>query len=402
MKFQYNIQYISTLCSEITFKYIHENSTDKSGQAIQKFHRLLIHGLANNELVGKIETLSSLPVAPTSHKKMFWKFSNEQIKGVLFRYIPIINIPIIKNFIVLIYAFIKVLRGATSKPQKKVLIYDVLSLSNTLGAFFAAKIRGFTSIAIVTDMPGIDVMKKTFLGKLKTRFISFFISQFDGYIFMTEPMNTIINTKKKPYIIMEGLVDNSMDKSNNELSNKEDVKILIYSGGIYERYGIKKLIEAFKCLNDKDIRLHIYGAGPMEKDMPQYMKLDNRIRYCGVVENSILVKAQQRAMLLINPRPSNEELTKYSFPSKNMEYMVSGTPTLTTPLPGMPKEYYPFVFLVEEENIEGLSKVLRKIVDMPKEELHLFGDKAKEFVLNNKNNIIQGNRVVNLINDCLN
>ena len=70
------------------------------------------------------------------------------------------------------------------------------------------------------------------------------------------------------------------------------------------------------------------------------------------------------ATLLINPRFSNEEYTKYSFPSKNMEYMASGTPILTTKLPGMPKEYYEYIYLFEEESIEGMkNKMSMKAIE---------------------------------------
>ena len=36
-----------------------------------------------------------------------------------------------------------------------------------------------------------------------------------------------------------------------------------------------------------------------------------------------IVKEEKKSTLLVNPRFTNEEYTKYSFPSKNMEYMAS-------------------------------------------------------------------------------
>ena len=104
-----------------------------------------------------------------------------------------------------------------------------------------------------------------------------------------------------------------------------------------------------------------------------------------------------KVTLLINPRPTNEEYTKYSFPSKNMEYMVSGTPILTTKLPGMPKEYYKHVYLIEEENVDGLKNILIDILNKPVEELYKFGNGAKEFVLNKKSNIMQAKKIINMI-----
>lgn len=63
------------------------------------------------------------------------------------------------------------------------------------------------------------------------------------------------------------------------------------------------------------------------------------VRYFGVVANEIVVQEQLEATLLVNLRPTNEEYTKYSFPLKNMEYMVFSTPVPTTCLRDMHEEY---------------------------------------------------------------
>lgn len=60
---------------------------------------------------------------------------------------------------------------------------------------------------------------------------------------------------------------------------------------------------------------------------------------------------------------------KYSFPSKTMEYMSTGTPVLTTVLPGMPKEYHPYVYLLEEETADAIAEKLGQIFAQPAEAL---------------------------------
>jgi glycosyltransferase involved in cell wall biosynthesis len=181
---------------------------------------------------------------------------------------------------------------------------------------------------------------------------------------------------------------------DNLPEHKAPERIMLYAGGIYEKYGIKKLIDAFMQLEGDDLRLHIYGSGEVAKDMPDYMKLDKRIVYYGIVPNKEVVEKELEATLLINPRSSVEEFTKYSFPSKNMESMVSGTPLLTTPLPGMPQEYYPFVYVFNDESVEGFCQTLKMLLSTPKEELHEFGRLAKEFVLTYKSNRVQAERVL--------
>ena len=113
--------------------------------------------------------------------------------------------------------------------------------------------------------------------------------------------------------------------------------------------------------------------------------------------NEHVVKEQLKATLLVNPRPSMEEFTKYSFPSKNMEYMASGTPVLTTPLQGMPQEYNDYVYLFEDETVEGMSKTLARILIQDKRELYDKGISAKKFVMKEKNNVVQAGKIKELI-----
>ena len=81
-----------------------------------------------------------------------------------------------------------------------------------------------------------------------------------------------------------------------------------------------------------------------------------------------------------------------------MEYMLSGTPLLTTVLPGMPKEYHEYVYLLEDESLEGFRNTIQEILSKSSTELNAFGKKSKDFVLNNKSNVIQAKRIINFLN----
>ena len=133
------------------------------------------------------------------------------------------------------------------------------------------------------------------------------------------------------------------------------------------------------------------------EELPEYNSKDSRVIYKGVKPNEEVVSAELEATLLVNPRPTHEEFTKYSFPSKNVEYMVSGTPLLTTKLPGMPEEYHKYVYLFEEETTDGYAVAIRKTLGKPMNELLAKGMEAREWVLENKNNISQTARIIELI-----
>ena len=88
---------------------------------------------------------------------------------------------------------------------------------------------------------------------------------------------------------------------------------------------------------------------------------------------------------------------KYSFPSKTMEYMASGTPVLTTVLPGMPREYHPYVYLLEDETADGITEKLKAVLENSNETLFRKGTKARRFVLEQKNNVIQARKILEML-----
>ena len=398
------ILYVSVLTSNRLINLLHQNSGKNPGFAVQKFHRMLAKGFVQNNV--EFQTLTGLPVGRESTKQIFWNIPNEIEDGVLYKYIPFVNYPGIRQICLFLYSFFYTLFWGLTDKKNKTIVCDVLNISICMGSLWASKIVGIKSVGIMTDMPGLMVGGNTKTNKNKLKGLipkinKSYLTSFSSYVFLTEQMNTAVNLKKRPYIVMEGLVDEKMSEvmgangGNGETANE---RILLYAGGLHERYGLKTLVEAFIKLPNDDVRLHLYGNGPFVDELTNnYCKKDERIVYHGVVNNETVVKAELKATLLINPRPTNEEFTQYSFPSKNMEYMVSGTPILTTKLPGMPEEYYPYIYMFDNETVEGYADTLKYVLSKPNEELQNKGKVAKEFVLQKKNNVFQAKRIMDLI-----
>ena len=150
--------------------------------------------------------------------------------------------------------------------------------------------------------------------------------------------------------------------------------------------------------NLPNAQLHIYGPGDYVKELQQIAAEDSRVFYGGMLLNTEIVDKEQEATLLVNPRPTHEEFVKYSFPSKTMEYMASGTPVLTTVLPGMPREYHPYVYLMWEETPEGAAKMLTQVLSQSDEDLFRKGMEARSFILDKKNNVIQAKKILDMLN----
>ncbi|MFP3359960.1 glycosyltransferase, partial [Planococcus sp. SIMBA_143] len=94
------------------------------------------------------------------------------------------------------------------------------------------------------------------------------------------------------------------------------IKTLLYSGGLAEKYGVVSLINAFERLPNSNYRLIICGSGEAEEEIINATKRDNRIIFKGLLPREEVLQMQKDSHVLVNPRPNNDEYTKFSFPSK--------------------------------------------------------------------------------------
>lgn len=373
------VYYVSTLISKKKLDYIFEKSSTKPLQSVQKYHRLLCEGLIFNNV--ELCAISSIPMSRKIMKKLFWCYKDEKENNLTFKYISFINIIFLRQICTLFNTIILVLKAIVTRERDTIFICDILNSTIAISTLIMCKIFKVKCLTVVTDLPR-DINNN----KISSKLNQFFQNKFDGYILLTKYMNKIVNSKSKPFIIIEGFADIKNCNIENNIKHKE--KICIYAGGLYEKYGIKTLISAFQKIDNKNYELHFYGNG----DMVDYIKKlkSEKIKYMGILKNEKMIEKEIKATLLINPRFSNNEYTKYSFPSKNIEYMSTGTPVLTTKLLGMPEEYYNFVYLFDIETVEGFKKTLNNVLSFSAKELHKKGKFSQEFVAKEKNHHKQG------------
>lgn len=382
--------YLSVAASSKTVERIsHRRKYNYSGYTEPKFHRLITEGIVKNGV--DVIALST----PYVSSSFYNSEKNDVENGVEYKYISTVEIPIIRHLCILLNVFFNLLyHKLRCHREEFIVVCDALNISLCLGALICRSF-GVKTIGLVTDMPGLTYgANDSFISRKLVAIEKTIIKRHDGYIFLTEAMSDIINLKGKPYIVMEGLVDESQPiKRRNQTKTSRNI---IYAGSLYKRYGVEMLIKAFYNVKGDNLRLTIYGQGPMAEDMPEYEKLDPRFKFMGLRPNEEIVDAELQATLLVNPRPTSNEFCKYSFPSKNMEYMASGTPVLTMALPGMTKDYYENLFVCYDETVEGLSRAISDVMNLTDDELDRMGERGKNFVLQYKNNRLQGKRIIEL------
>lgn len=282
-------------------------------------------------------------------------------------------------------------------PDSKVVIYAIHSPFLLALKYVGLPIK--KSCLIVPDLPEHMSGNRSWIyrtAKLVDRWIiDFCIKKIDSFTLLSPYMIEGLVIENKPWVQVEGLYQSYESKA---VFPKEENKTILYTGGISARYGVFDLVEAFTRIPNDDYILWLCGRCDDMDIMNDYLRKDCRIKYFGRVDKDKVVELQSRATLLVNPRHSGEEFTKYSFPSKTMEYLASGTPTVMCRLPAMPDEYLPHVFIFEDESIDGYTNKMISICSKPAEDLKLFGEEASKFILENKNEVIQAKKVVNILN----
>ena len=378
------IIYLSSAISPILFSAYLKDGCVTSGMQAQRFNSLVIEGLGYSTKV--------IAVGHPQYSDDAKIIGDKVIEESNVTYYILGNntcgLRKVSNF----WHLIKICRDILSRNTIDGVICDAISPLYSLAARLLSRWYGIPSIAIVTDIPVImDANHPTVITHLSQKLMA----QHDGYVLLTEAMNKLVNPKGKPYIIMEGICDDVEIEPSNRCNN--DKFICVYTGSLSRQVGIEPLLNAFEKLNNDNAELIIYGKGSCEDLIIERGEKDEQIKYGGLVTNEEAARIQREADLLINPRPSNIGYAAYSFPSKIMEYMASGTPVLTTRLSGIPQEYYKYVYAINNDTTDGIYNALQHVLNLPEQEREAKGRAAQEYVKTRKNKRVQGKRILDMM-----
>lgn len=283
-------------------------------------------------------------------------------------------------------------------PKTDVIIADTDSYWPLKAALYCRNKTGCKVVGLTTDFPQHVLYyakkKMSIINRILKAINAYSklpcIKNADAYILLAEGMREIIGYKK-PYMICEGFCET--DNTETNARTNYDKKIISYLGSLNEQSGIKNLIECVKTIDRTDFELHIYGDGTW-KEYVVNAQNDSRIKYHGVVDQNEVKEIERKSDFLINPRPSNEKFNRYSFPSKTLEYMASGTPLISTRLVCIGEDYNPYILWLRDDNIDVMREDLNKIIEMQRNDCIVFGQRAKEFVNREKSKEIQGKRIL--------
>lgn len=400
--------YFTTANNAENYEKIQKNSRIKASVATQVFETALLRGMSKQKDLDL--TLRSFPMIASfpGSKLLLWGPKKEAVADTFkTRWLPTINLYGLKQWSQKISAKRAVkqwLRENRNELEKAILLYSVYEPIAVPVQNYCRK-YGCKCFSIVPDLPR-DMYKTLSGNPVKAFFQKRYMKKailcqdgFDGYVYLTDAMSEVVSPSA-PYTVIEGIADLNA-KPDTVSVPKTEKRVIMYAGAINMQYGIRNLIEAFSALPFADTELWIFGAGIDAAEVAEISAKKDNIRFFGRRSREEILAYEKEAAILVNVRDPNDAFTKYSFPSKTIEYMLSGTPLLTTHLPGIPAEYFPYVYIIEDNSSETIRTKLEQLLSADAAELREKGMLAKSFVSENKNSEKQADRLCKFLQENL-
>ena len=324
--------------------------------AANQYQRGFLSGLGEET---RILSTISLGMYPRRSRQLFFRKEQKHCAYGPITYLPFINFYFVKDMMFRRGLYRALRKIITEQKQTTVYIYSLNVVFEKVMASLKNKYGDRVQFClIIPDLPGkYGIVRKGILGirdRLEIAPKMKLAKWADSYVFLTEAMKELF--PPKPYNVVEGF----LPQENFDRSASRIPKSVLYTGTLAETFGINTLLEAFSMLPDPDAQLWICGTGNTRKEVEQAAQKDPRIQYKGFLPKQQIAALQSQCDVLVNPRTDEGEYTKYSFPSKTMEYLLSGSKVVMYRLPGIGEEYYRYIRTVEAPGAEALAEALQE------------------------------------------
>jgi glycosyltransferase involved in cell wall biosynthesis len=251
---------------------------------------------------------------------------------------------------------------------------------------------------VLTDPPGVvrpdDGRLRRALRSVDISIVTRGLRRADAVVVLAAPLGEDF-APGVPALVVEGLVDpgSPYPPSTRVAAHSRRV---VFAGGLHEEYGVARLVEAFRALPE-DVELQLFGRGPLGAWLEEQARQDPRIQPPRLVSLEELPEVYGGAGVLVQPRQVDQDFVRYSFPSKLIEYLASGTPTVSTRLPSIPADYEPYIVWSDSAEPADLAAAITRVLEWTEVERTEFGRRAAGFIRESRGAAAQGRRIVDFL-----
>ncbi|MEG1676059.1 MAG: glycosyltransferase [Clostridia bacterium] len=398
-----NVLFMTLMYPQELLPVVSRNAKDGLQNQINSYQRAFVEGISQNlKATEQLEIVNALPVGvfPTRYRKPI--IPKGTYDGCIHE-LGCINLPYLKQRGRKRRAMKALLAWVQANPDNRtILLYTLYLPFMQAIATVKKQYPDLRACVIVTDLPnelGIASYRHGLWKRMEYAMGDHRIQlcdAFDGFVLLTKHMAEALPLQAKKWMVMEGLILQS-DTNLLVQTEHQNVPAVLYTGTLNRELGIAELLQAFEEL--PECELWLCGKGDMEAAIKAASAQYPNIRYFGFVAHEEALQMQAKATLLVNPRTAAGVFTRYSFPSKTLEYMRSGKPVLCYKLDGIPKDYDPYLFYIEGTGAQGIKGSIQRLLQMPAQELCARGQAAKKYVFENKNPNIQCARLISFLHE---
>lgn len=396
-----NVLLMSLMYPDDQLEEVTRNAKDKLQNQINSYQRAFVQGIRQNLQEGeRLDIVNSLPVGiwPLQYRQLFLKGGMHDEGSI--RQLGCINLPWLKQHMRMQCAARALEAWARQSPQNRtVLMYTQYLPYLQAAAKVKRTFPELKAAVIVTDLPnelGLPSGRTGWLKQIEYRRgmqSMALCRRMDGFVLLTEPMAQALQVETYPRVVIEGLIleDSALPQCNEKT---EEPPVVLYTGTLERGLGIGEMLEAFQKL--PQYQLWICGQGGMRAEVEEAASRCSNIRYFGFVPQKEALTLQARATALINPRQPSGTFTRYSFPSKTLEYMRSGKPVLCCRLEGIPADYEPYLCWMEA-GVQGMVDAVQRLMQLSAQQRQQIGQLGRDYVRQNKNPALQCRKLMRLL-----
>ena len=322
--------------------------------------------------------------------------------GMAITILPTLNLKIIKNIVwgILIKRVIKKWARLNQDDKKHVLVYNIYTPPISW-VYRACSKYGCKLTAILYDLgvppKRLGLSRLTMVGyKLMEKEARHYIPLLDGRVIINE---SIIDyyAPGRDYILIDGGINDAV--INHLFPLKESTSssfVFVLAGMLWDQNGTRLVLDCLKGHPDLDVRVVFAGKGVDVPLIEEFATNDDRVEYVGMLTTPGLFRLYEKADVLLNLRLEEEQ--DFHFPSKLIEYLVTGKHVLSTPVAHAERDYGAYMSILTDLTSNGLAVKMQEIINLGKKSLYEQGVKARDYMLKHRNWVVRTEEIVKYMN----
>ena len=344
------IIYFTTACEKEDYIAFCRSWTLSLNTTIQRLHNRLIRSLA---LTHEVDVISVRPFSKKHCDLKRLRASTTQEGKITWHYLEIKRNRVLR--------FMSAKRQA-DKLLRKMNLKDCIILTDTLNPYL---LNSSTSLAKKYHLPIIGICNNTpsginNTGRSYTMWLLSMADDLSGYITLTSGLNELFNQHNRANFTLEGVLENRF----KEVDTNEYGKYLFYNGNLETKFGIYDLINAFKELNEPDLKLVITGYHEDKKKLEKAIQDNQNIINLGMLSIDEVLSFENNSVANISPRPYSEDFDRFLIPNHLIDYLGSKSVTISVRNSKLQPLFEESAIWVNSSDKEDLINGIKEVLNM--------------------------------------